>query len=135
MPTIPVDYIGGDQGKIAIDFNNGSQVVRGFIVRQTGSRRYVVSDGANHYTVKLARTLEDVKALPVGYATIEVFPFIAGVVSDTAEHVHRIEQFQCFTVEGHRYSWKFAYNPLNNGLHDNPANQDGEANIAQVKSA
>ena len=132
MPTIPVDYIGGDQGKIAIDFHNGSAVVRGFIVRQTGSRRYVVSDGVDHFTVKLARTLADVQNLAPGYATIEVYPFVKGMVLTIPEHVHRIEQFQCFTVEGHRYSWKFAYNPLSNGLGNNPANQDGEANIAQV---
>lgn len=123
MPTIPVDYIGGDPGRIAIKFFDGTQVVDGYIVRQTGSRRYVVTaDGQNEFTVQLARTVADVQNLGPNQATIEVFPMIHGAISKTPEHAHRVEQFLCYTVEGHKYGWRF-----------DRADQDGEANIARVK--
>jgi hypothetical protein len=132
MPVIPSDYIGSGSGRIAIKFNNGVEVVTGFIVKQTGVRRYVVSDGINEFKVTLARTIADVTAMPVGLATIEVYPFIDidGQVSDVPEHVQRIEQFTCYTVEGHRYGWRFARTFMYGIGHG--ADQDGEANIAQI---
>ncbi len=121
MPTIPVDYIGGYPGRIAIKFFNGVEVVEGFITKQTGSRRYQVSDGENEFTVKLVRTMADLTNMGPGMATIEVFPMINGEISETPEHAHRVEQFTCYTVEGHKYGWRF-----------NRADEKGEANIARV---
>jgi hypothetical protein len=122
MPVIPVDYIGGDPGKIAIKFFNGTEVVSGYIVKQTGSRRYVVSqDGVTEYKVKLVRTLADLEAMGPGMATIEVFPIIDGEISETPEHAHRVEQFTCYTIEGHKFGWRF-----------DTADEKGEANIDRV---
>ena len=124
MPTIPVDFIGSDPGKIAIKFFNGTEVVEGYIVQQTGSRRYVVSqDGQTNFVVKLVRTIAELQNLGVGQATIEIFPMLNGVISETPEHVHRIEQFTCYTVEGHKYGWRFGR-----------ADQEGEGNIATISS-
>jgi hypothetical protein len=130
MPVIPDSYIGSDTGRIQIKFNNGTEVVTGFIVKQTGTRRYVVSDGTDEHTVSLARTLAAVENLGPGLATIEVFPFLNGVVSETPEHAQRFEQFTCYTVEGHRYGWRFKFQFMAGIGHG--ADQDGEANIAQI---
>lgn len=122
MPAIPVEFIGGYPGRIAIQFHNGTEVVEGFIVKQTGSRRYIVSqDGETEFTVKLVRTMADLQAMGPGMATIQVFPMINGDISDKAEHAHRVEQFTCYTVEGHKYGWRF-----------DRADEKGEANIARV---
>jgi hypothetical protein len=131
MPTIPSDFIGSDSGRIAIKFNNGMGVVSGSIVKQTGSRRFVVTDGVKEFTVTLARTLADVEALGAGLATIECFPYLMGAVSPIAEHIHKFEQFICYTVEGHRYGWRFAV-PFEVGV-GHGADQDGECNIAQIQ--
>ncbi len=130
MPVIPSDYIGGDKGKIAVKFHNGTEMVAGFIVKQLGVRRYVVSDGVILYTVDLARTLADLGNMQPGLATIEIFPFVNGNISEIPEHIHKIEQFVCYTVEGHRYGWRFAY-LFQDGI-GHPAHQNGEGNIAQV---
>ena len=129
---IDTDYFGSDPGKIAISFNNGSEIVDGYIINQVGSRRYVVSplnsDDNNKYTITLARTLDDLVELTPNLGTIKIFPFIGGKISSTPEHIHRIEQFVCYTVEGHRYGWKFA----NHILPPNPARREGEGNIDQI---
>lgn len=122
MPVIPVEYIGGDPGKIAIKFFNGTEVVEGYIVKQTGTRRYVVTqDGVTEYTVKLVRTMADLQNMGAGMATIEVYPMINGEISEEPEHAHRVEQFTCFTVEGHKFGWRF-----------DTADEKGEANISRV---
>ena len=130
MIPIPSDFVGSDPGKISIRFHNGVEVVDGSIVKQTGVRRYVVSDGVKEYVVQLARTLADVVNLTPGLATILVYPYIDGKIDDTPEHIHRIEMFVCYTVEGHRYGWRFK-NPFEAGV-GHSADQDGEANIATI---
>ena len=130
MPTIPSDYIGSDSGRIAIKFNNGTEVGSGFIVKQTGTRRYVVSDGVTEREVSLARTMAAINDLGEGLATIEIFPFIDGEISETPEHIHRFEQFVCFTVEGHKYGWRFGRTFMV-GI-GRGADHDGEGNIAQI---
>jgi ribosomal protein L27 len=122
VPTISGDDIGSDPGRIAIKFFDGSNVVTGYIVRQTGTRRYVVSAGGDaEFTVQLVRTMDALSNMGPGQATVEVFPMIGGEIAETPEHAHRIEQFTCFTVEGHKYGWRF-----------DGADQDGEANIARI---
>ena len=119
--TIPADYIGKDPGKISIKFFNGTEVVNGFIVRQTGSRRYVVSqDGETEFTVTLADKPEEL-SLGDGLATIEIFPYLDGKISDMPAHIHRLEQFTCYTIEGHKLGWRFG-----------KADQIGEGNISQI---
>jgi hypothetical protein len=130
MPVIPSDYIGGDSGRIAIIFNNGSEVVTGYIVKQTGTRRYDVSDGTTECSVTLARTLADIQNLGPGLATIEIHPFLNGSISTTPEHIHKIEQFSCYTIEGHKYGWRFE-RPFMLGT-GRGADQDGEGNISQL---
>jgi hypothetical protein len=125
MPVIPSDFIGSDPGKIAIHFNNGSGIVKGSIVKQVGSRRYTVSDGNATYTVNLVTTMQALEPLLPGYATIKIYPFVNGKTVEQPEHIHRLEQFSCYTIEGHQYAWKLS------GGHD-PANQDGEGTIAQL---
>lgn len=122
MPVIPVEYVGGEPGKIAIKFFNGSEVVGGYIVKQIGSRRYIVTqDGITEFTVKLVRTMAGLSEMGAGMATIEVFPVVDGVELEEPEHAHRVEQFTCYTVEGHKFGWRF-----------DTADENGEANIARI---
>ena len=126
------DFFGNDIGRIAISFHDGNDVVDGFIVDQTGSRRFLVSrldDTPDTFVVTLAKTLKDVSDLKEGQATILAYPFINGKVSEIPEHVFRIEQFVCFTVEGHKYSWKFS----DHIFPPNPAWREGSANIKQIQ--
>jgi len=132
MVGIPSDYIGGDPGRIAIKFFNGTEVVTGFIVKQTGSRRYVASDGVTQVEVNLCRTLSDLQNMGAGMGTIEIFPYIDGAISPTPEHIQRFDQFTCYTIEGHRYGWRFE-KPFEVGV-GKGADQDGEGNIAQIPS-
>ena len=130
MVTIPSDYIGSDSGKIAILFNNGKGIVTGYIEKQTGSNRYNVNDGTDQFTVTLVKTLEEVNNLQEGDATIEIFPFHDGAVSTTPEHIHHLDQFTCYTVEGSRLGWRFA-KAFEIGLGAS-ANREGEGNISQL---
>jgi len=126
------DFFGSDIGRICIKFHDGENVVDGFIIKQTGSRRFVVASLDNEdktFEVKLAKTVEDALNLKEGLATILIYPFLNGAATEIPEHAHRIEQFVCHTVEGHRYSWKFA----DHIFPQNPAWREGSANIDQIQ--
>jgi hypothetical protein len=121
MLPIPSDYIGNEPGRISVRFHNGTEVVDGFIVKQTGTVRYVVSDGVEEYVVRLANTQEELDNLGPGDATILCYPFVNGEIIDTPEHIKNITMFVCFTVEGHRYGWRF-----------DRADEKGEVDIARI---
>jgi hypothetical protein len=74
MHPINKRYFGNNSGSFVIHFNDGNGTRGGYIVRQTGVARYVVSDGNGNHTVRLAETAgELVGGLPVGVATIRAY--------------------------------------------------------------
>lgn len=70
---------GNASGKIAVKYHNGSSVVNGYIVKQTGTRSFIVTtDGTTTYPIKLASTQSAVNSLTAGLGTIEIYPVSVG---------------------------------------------------------
>jgi hypothetical protein len=67
---------------LAVQYYNGTSVVPGYIVRQTGTKRFVVTDGSHPATVLLAPTTAIATALATvgnqGYCTMLVVPPVSG---------------------------------------------------------
>lgn len=98
----PIDkrFFGNDTDKIQVTVANGNTTATAFIVKQTGTSRFVVNTGVTETTIRLAETLSEVSSLPAGVGTIEVFQ------GNTVENVSRLYSATCQTVQGNRYSWK-----------------------------
>lgn len=105
MHPLNSKYFGSGNGKIQISFHNGSSVVTGYVVRQVGTSRFVVTvDGVTTYTVLLAQTTSLASSLTAGYATILVNPTGGG----SAEHAMKITSTKVTTTEGNSYNWAAA---------------------------
>lgn len=103
MKPISKLNFGPEADKIAITFHDGESVVDGHIIKQTGSKHFVVtSDGLSKHTIMLAQTTAAASALEAGLGTIFVAPH--GV--EGGEYVKHILGSIVFTTEGNRYSWK-----------------------------
>lgn len=103
MHPVSKVHFGAAEGQIAVKFHNGTSAVTGYIVKQIGSKRYVVSaDGATNYTCTLASTTAAATTLEAGKMTIEITPHGGGAV----QHVKNLSAFIAFTTEGNRLSWK-----------------------------
>lgn len=101
MHPINKKSFGPGVGKLSIDFHNGTAVVTGYIVKQSGTKRFVATvDGTTTYVVTLAPTLDIATALTAGYATIKVTP-----ASGPVEHVGSIQATKVVTLEGNTYRW------------------------------
>lgn len=75
MRPISMLNFGNRSGRIAVSFHNGTSVVSGHIVKQTGEKRYVVSNGSGQHIVTLAQTVDEATDLTAGLATIAVAPY------------------------------------------------------------
>jgi len=83
---------------IQVLFSDGTSVVPGYIVKQTGTSRFIVTaDGVHTFVATLATTLAEATALAAGQMTI--------LVGDDAEHISSLYDMTCQTLEGHRLSW------------------------------
>ncbi len=103
MHPVSKVHFGAAEGQIAVKFHNGTAAVTGYIVKQIGSKRYVVSaDGETNYTCTLASTTAAATTLEAGKMTIEIAPHSGGAV----QHVKNLSAFIAFTTEGNRLSWK-----------------------------
>jgi hypothetical protein len=101
MHPINKNVFGSGVGKMSIQFHNGTSVVTGYIVKQTGTKRFVATvDGVNTFVVTLAPTLAIAQALTAGYANLLVTP-----ASGPAEHVATIYASTLVTLEGNTYRW------------------------------
>lgn len=56
MHPLNKKYFGAESSKIPVRYWNGTAIVNGYVVRQVGSSRFVVSDGLHVKRVTLART-------------------------------------------------------------------------------
>jgi len=101
-PISKVNF-GSLTGKIKVHYHNGSSVVTGYIVKQTATKKFVVTtDGVTTYKVKFISS----SATPVaGEMTIYVYPVVNGVQSGSPEHAKEIDMNHVETFEGHRYIW------------------------------
>lgn len=111
-------FFGSEEGKIAIQFHDGSSVVTGYIVRQMGSTRYeVTQDGDTMFVVELAQTTAEAEDLVEGMATIT-----ATTADDEAVFVKNLQNFTALTTEGLIINW-------------NNANSDDVATLGTITTA
>lgn len=103
MHPVSKVHFGAAEGQIAVKFHNGTSAVTGYIVKQIGSKRYVVTaDGETNFTCTLASTTAEATTLVAGKMTIDIAPHGGGAV----QHVKNLSAFIAFTTEGNRLSWK-----------------------------
>lgn len=98
---------GNMSGKIKVSYNDGTSTRDGYIVKQTGTSRYVVAplaNGTTQSTVFLATTTTAASTLQPGFGTITVTGFGSNVV----EHASVLRGQTLVTTEGHTYSWSLA---------------------------
>ena len=96
-------HFGPEVGKIAVKFHNGTSVVTGYVVRQTGTKRFVCATSADvSFIVTLAESVAAATTLTPGFCTIEATAFGASSV----EHVTAIQANLIVTAEGNHYTWK-----------------------------
>lgn len=99
---------GSEVGKMAIKFHNGNSVVTGYIVKQVGTKSFMVSvDGSRTFKVTLAQTLSAATTLTAGFGTIEVTPF-----GGATEHVLSILGSKLYTIEGKALPWVLGDAPV-----------------------
>jgi len=92
---------GPGAGKIVITFHDGDNVVDGYIVKQTGTRRYqVTADGVNIKEVTLAETVEQAENLVEGSATIAVQDGEGNV-----SYVTTLQSVTARTASGETVTW------------------------------
>jgi hypothetical protein len=109
---------GHDVGKVAIDFYDGSATVTGYVVKQVGTKSFVVSaNGTTNFVAHLAQDTANASTLSAGLATIKAQAF----GSNTVEHVMSIQANLITTTEGNQYQWTLG-----------PATKAGQAHISSV---
>lgn len=92
---------GPGAGKIVITFNDGENVVDGYIVKQTGTRRYqVTADGVNIKEVTLAETTAAAENLVEGAATIK-----AQDSEGNVSYVTTLQSVTALTTAGTAVTW------------------------------
>ena len=102
---------GEKAGRIAVKFYNGSSVVTGWIVKQTGSRKFkVTADGTTFFYTTLAQTTSQLTALTAGtgpdaalragLCTVEVTPY-----GGSTENVMAIQSKKLLTIQGSHLQW------------------------------
>ena len=112
---------GSDAGKIAVEFYNGSSAVSGYIVKQTGTKRFVVTaDGTHEFTCSLVGHTP----AAAGEMNILVNAIVNGDVSGTSEHVISISTNKVVTAEGNQYIWTY----------ENTATEAGYAQISTISA-
>lgn len=93
-------YFGLGEGKISVMFHNGTDVVAGYVVKQLGTRTFLVSDGTNQKTCVLARTTGEATALTGNLCTIEI------ETSGGTKYVDRLYMTKAVTTEGISFNWQ-----------------------------
>lgn len=87
--------------KIVITFHDGVSVVDGYIVKQTGTRRYqVTADGINIKEVTLAETVDAAENLVDGAATIKALDGEGNV-----SYVTTLQSVTAITTSGAAVTW------------------------------
>jgi hypothetical protein len=98
-------FFGNKGNSLVVKFYNGSSVVTGWVVKQTASKKFKVTDGTTTKICTLAQTASELTALTAGtgadsakrptLCTLEVTPFGGGV-----ENVKTVQMNKIVTVQG-----------------------------------
>ena len=102
MRPLNSKYFG--QNGIQINFWNGSSSITGYIVKQTGANRYVVTDDSNTYNDTVI--LQEATPTAFGQGQIVVNTFGGG-----HEHAYSVAAHLVKTFEDHVYAWTLGGSP------------------------
>jgi uncharacterized protein YjdB len=92
---------GAQPGKIRVRFHNGTSVVTGYIVKQLGAVKYLVTvNGTDTFTVDLVVTTAAAQALAAGQATIQITDANA-----VTRYITKLMSASCTTTDGSTLSW------------------------------
>jgi hypothetical protein len=122
-PLHPRNF-GSDATKISIRFYNGTSLVDGYIVKQLGTRRFIVSDGTITKTVSLARNSNDARLLsrdlaPFGSNTLTTVQDMATIVVTDGLVRRFVDHFQTLKVwflDGMNKPWIVGSSPPSGGV-------------------
>lgn len=100
-------FFGVGNGKIAIIFHNGSNVVNGYIVKQMGTTSYIVSDGTIKKQVWLAQDTATASMLAsFGAVPVEKQKFATVTTQETNKRfIKNIRFHQLITTDGDPVFW------------------------------
>lgn len=106
----PINSKNFGAGKLKVFFYDGSALTSGFIVKQTGTKRFVVSDYVTTKTVTLAQTEALAKRLDgtAALGTASEITDLATItidVSGTTKYVTKLGSVAATTADGSAYSW------------------------------
>lgn len=130
MKPLNNSNFGSDTGKISIDFYDGTAVVSGWVVKQTGTFSFEVSDGATNKIVRLAKTADELTALTAGTGDAADLRDSLGTIEVTNHegnvgNVASIYSKNLVTIDGERLKYALGVETL----------ETGEGAIATVAAA
>lgn len=96
MHPLSKKYFGANYGSLAVEFHNGTAVVSGYVVKQIGTVRFIVSDGTTNMICELAQTDDEATTLTEGLMTIKT----AG-----GKFIKKLLSFQALTTDGEIINW------------------------------
>lgn len=96
MHPLSKKYFGANYGSLAVDFFDGQATVSGYVVKQIGTVRFIVSDGTTTKTCELAQTSEEASNLTDGLMTIK---------TESGVFIRKLMAFQAITTENDIMEW------------------------------
>lgn len=96
MHPLSKKYFGANYGSLAVEYHNGNSVVSGYIVKQIGTVRFIVSDGTTNMICELAQSNDEATTLTEGLMTIKT----AG-----GKFIKKLLSFQAITTDGDIINW------------------------------
>jgi len=104
MHPISSTFFGSSGIKCVFAIDDAGNTDVGYIVKQVGTRRFVITNGSVTKTCSLAQKASDVTSLTnltPGLCTILLTPLGAS----TPEHIRYIAATKCVTIESNTYAW------------------------------
>ena len=103
MKSLPTKFFGSSGIPCLFANSEGTPIV-GYLHRQLGDYRFMVTDGSQILTCFLCQTSEQVasytSSLPVGYFTI-----LVGLEDGPIEFIRKITADRCVTISNIGYQW------------------------------
>ena len=90
----------GETGILAL-FSNGTALISGWVKKQVGSSRYIVTDGTVTKTCTLAQTTDEATTLPAGTCTFA----LSHTLNASDQFVNNLDSTRCSTTQGNSYAW------------------------------
>ena len=99
MHPVKTQFFG--QNGILCLFSNAGTLLSGWVHKQIGSKRYIVTDGVVTKVCTLVSTTSEATALPDGFCTFVVTP------SSGDEYVSYLASTRCSTTADNGHAWRF----------------------------